>query len=250
MKKTTFILATLALAGSASLQAGWRDLLDKVIKEPAVDSGIAQTTDAFSQSELATALKQALDKGVIQATDWLGRENGFLDNPQVKIPIPDSLSWADKSLRTLGQGKLIEDFEQSMNHAAEKAMPEVVGILRDAVSGMTLADAETILKGPDDAATQYFRRTSETALSERIRPIVTETTQQTGATRNYKAVIEKAGFMSQYIPGNAMDLDGYVTERALDGLFLTIAQEEKRIREDPLARSTDLMRKVFQAYQP
>lgn len=242
----------LVLTGSAlggSLQAGWGDLLDRVLKSPPDMATDTVTDSRFGQEELAQALRQALDRGAALAVAELGREDGFLANPEVRIPVPESLNWAEKGLRSLGQGSLVDDFQLSLNRAAEKAVPEVLDILRSAISGLTLSDAEDILKGPDDAATRYFRRTSEAELEQRILPIVREATREASVTRYYKAVIEKAGFMGQLVPGDATDLDGYVTDRALDGLFLTLAEEERRIREDPLARSTDLMRKVFSAYQ-
>lgn len=241
------VLTGSALAGS--LHAGWGDLLDRVLKSPSDTATEAVTDSRFGQEELAQALRQALDRGAALAVTRLGREDGFLANPEVRIPVPESLNWAEKGLRSLGQGSLVDDFQLSLNRAAEKAVPDVLDILRSAISGLTLSDAEEILKGPDDAATRYFRRTSEAELEQRILPIVSEATREASVTRYYKAVIEKAGFMGQLVPGDATDLDGYVTGRALDGLFLTLAEEERHIREDPLARSTDLMRKVFSAYQ-
>lgn len=245
---TSVVTLTLSLSYATTSYAGWTDFLDKVLESPKTNIPTSALSSEISQADMSTALKQALDNGVKHATQFLGKENGYFGNPKVKIPVPDSLSWAEKGLRSLGQGQLIDDFELTLNRSAEKAAPQVLSILQTAVTNMSLADAESILRGPDDAATQYFRRTSESALAERIRPIVTDATQEAGVTASYKAVVQRAGFMGQFVPKDATDLDGYITKQALEGLFVTIAEEEKRIRENPVARTTDIMKKVFSAY--
>ncbi len=241
------------LAICQPVQAGWSDFLDKII-EPKEESrettSDKRSTPDLNSTELSEGLKQALDSGVQHAVELLGREDGFLKNPRVRIPIPESLGWAEKGLRAMGQDQVLDDFQLSMNRAAEQAMPMVLEVFQQSIRQMTLEDARGILQGPEDAATAYFRRTSEPQLRERIRPVVSETTQQTGVTQQYKAVVGSAGSLGSLLPKDATDLDGYVTQHALDGLFLTIAEEEKRIRKDPMARSTELMRKVFSQFSP
>jgi hypothetical protein len=154
-------------------------------------------------------------------------------------------------LRTLHQDKLADEFVTTLNRAAERAVPEAAAVLGDAIKQITLADAQTILTGTNNAATAYFRRVGETNLQQRFLPIVRTATQQAGVTSAYKKMMEKAsfgGFSAGSLLGrDATDLDGYVTRKALDGLFLKIGEEEKRIRENPVARTTDLLQKVFGA---
>jgi hypothetical protein len=162
--------------------------------------------------------------------------------------MPDSLSWVEKSLRDFGQDQLADEFVATMNHAAEQAVPEAAAIFGEAIQAMSMDDAKSILSGPDDAATRYFRKHTGAALSEKIRPIVTQATEKAGVTSTYKRMMASAGGLTSFLSHDAKDMDGYVTGKTLDGLFLMIAEEEKKIRENPLARSTELMKKVFGAY--
>lgn len=196
---------------------------------------------------MVSGLKEALEKGTQFAVDSLGKDGGFLDNSAVKIPMPDSLSWVEKSLRSLHQDELADEFIGTMNHAAEQAVPEAATIFGTAIQNMSVEDAQGILAGPDDAATQYFRTNTEAAMTEKMRPIVEEATARAGVTSAYKNMTARAGGMTSLLSGDATDLDSYVTGKTLDGLFLMIAEEEKKIRENPLARSTDLLKKVFGA---
>ena len=145
-----------------------------------------------------------------------------------------------------GQGRAVDEFVTSMNRAAEKAVPVAVDVFVDAISQMTFDDARQILfSGQDDAATQFFRRISEEDLRRRFRPIVEDLTESGGVTQKYKSMIGRYGFAASLLGQEATDIDGYVTQKALDGLFLLVADEERRIRRDPIGRSTDLLRKVF-----
>ena len=201
---------------------------------------------AVSDTEISGGLKEALVKGVTFAVDSLGKENGFLDNARVKIPLPKTLRKLEKGLRIAGQGKSVDEFVASMNHAAEKAVPVAIDVFVDAIKQMSFDDARKILfSGQDDSATQFFRGTSEETLRGKFRPIVEEFTAKTGVTQKYKAMIGKAGFAAALLGKDATDLDGYVTQKALDGLFLLVADEEKKIRKNPIGRTTDLLRKVF-----
>ena len=197
-------------------------------------------------------LKEALGKGVQQAVASLGKEDGFLKDLNVKIPMPESLQKVEKTLRTLRQDKLADEFVTTINRAAEQAVPEAAAVLGDSVKQMSIADAKSIVTGTNNAATQYFRRTSETNLHTRFLPIVKAATEKAGVTSAYKRMTEKAGSgfggLGGGLLGNqAPDLDDYVTRKTLDGLFLKIAEQEKLIRENPVARTTDLLQKVFGA---
>lgn len=205
-----------------------------------------KTIVKVTDMEISGGLKEALSKGVKFAINTLGKENGFLDNARVKIPLPKSLQKLEKGLRLAGQGKVVDEFVGSMNHAAEKAVPVAIDVFVDAIKQMSFDDARKILfSGQNDSATQFFRRTGEETLRGKFRPIVEEFTEKTGVTNKYKTMIGKAGFAAQFLGKDATDLDGYVTQKALDGLFLLVADEEKKIRENPLGRTTSLLKKVF-----
>ncbi len=199
-----------------------------------------------TDSEINGGLKEALSKGVKFAVDNLGKEDGFFKNTRVKIPLPKNLQKVEKGLRAAGQGKAVDEFILSMNRAAEKAVPVAFDVFVNAIKQMTFDDARKILfSGQDDSATQFFRRTSEETLRGKFRPIVEEFTAEAGVTQKYKNMIGKYPFAKQLLGKEATDLDGYVTQKALDGLFLLVADEEKKIRKDPIGRTSSLLKKVF-----
>lgn len=218
---------------------------------PKTTSTTTMTTQTVSNTtltdnEISGGLKEALFNGVKFAVDTLGKENGFLNDVRVKIPLPKSLQNVEKALRFAGQGKMVDDFVASMNHAAEKAVPLAVDVFMDSIKQMTFNDVRNILfSGQDDSATQFFRRTSEETLRGKFRPIVEQFTAQVGVTQKYKDMMGKYGFVGKLLGQDATDLDGYVTQKALDGLFFMVAEEEKKIRKDPIGRTTDLLKKVF-----
>lgn len=197
-------------------------------------------------------LKEALHKGVQQAVAVLGKPDGFLKDPNVRIPMPANLQKVEKTLRTLRQDKLADDFVATMNRAAEQAVPEAAAVLGDSLKQMSVSDAKAILTGTNNAATQYFRHTSETNLHARFLPIVKAATEKAGVTSAYKRMTDRAGSGLRGLGGGllgtqAPDLDDYVTRKTLDGLFLKIADQEKLVRENPVARTTDLLQRVFGA---
>jgi hypothetical protein len=219
----------------------------------------AQTTlAALSQDQMVQGLKDALAKGLQQAIAGLGHDGGFLTNLNVKIPMPEKMQTAEKALRAMKQDKLADDFVTTMNHAAEQAVPEAGSVFADALKQMTIEDAKAILSGPNDAATQYFQKTTQTNLFARFYPIVQKATAQTGVTAAYKNLMEKAnvgqglGSFGSALGGSllgkdSMDIDAYVTNKAMDGLFKMVAAEEQQIRQNPVARTTDTLQKVFGA---
>ena len=225
----------------------YRSLMFVLLGTIFVSAAAAQrSTTKVSDNDIAGGLKEALSKGVGSAIKSLGKEDGFLGNVRVKIPLPNSLQKIEKVVRVAGQGKAVDEFVASMNHAAEKAVPVAIDVFVDAIKQMTFDDARNILfSKQNDSATQFFRKTSEETLREKFRPVVEEFTAKTGVTQKYKAMIGKAGFAAQFLGKDATDLDAYVTQKALDGLFLLVADEEKQIRKNPLGRTTSLLKKVF-----
>jgi hypothetical protein len=219
----------------------------------------AQTTLAgLSQDQMVQGLKDALAKGLQQAIAGLGHDGGFLTNLNVKIPMPEKLQTVGKALRAMKQDKLADDFVTTMNHAAEQAVPEAGSVFADALKQMTIEDAKSILSAPNDAATQYFQKTTQTNLYAKFYPIVQKATAQTGVTSAYKNLMEKAnvgqglGSFGSALGGSllgkdSMDVDAYVTNKAMDGLFKMVAAEEQQIRQNPVARTTATLQQVFGA---
>ena len=198
------------------------------------------------ESTISSGLKAALSQGITRAIRDLGRHNGFLDNADVRIPLPSGLKRTESMLRFAGQGDKVEEFVEAMNHAAEKAVPVAADVFVDSVSQMSFNDARNILfSGQDDAATQFFRRTSEDRLRVMFRPIVEDFTAEVGVTQQYKSLIGRYGFVGRLFGQDATDIDGYVTDKALDGLFYVMADEERRIRRDPIGRTTSILQTVF-----
>lgn len=233
-----------SLPGSAT--AGFGDWLKGAMEkvEPALgDKGSGAAL--LSNDDIISGLKQALQQGVGQAVSLLGKSDGFLANPKVRIPVPDSIKPVADTLRRFGQSGVVDEFEQTLNRAAEAAVPEGRQILVDAVSGMSIADAKNILNGPQDAATQYFRKASGQRLHEKVLPIIRASTRKTGVTSAYKNLAGQAGPVAGMLGMEVPDLDSYVADKALDGLFLMIAEEEARIRANPAARGTELLKRVF-----
>lgn len=199
----------------------------------------------MSGDQIAGGLKAALAQGLQNAVSTLGRSGGFLTNAAVRIPMPDSLNLVEISLRKVGQGAMADEFVTTMNRAAEAAVPAAASVFAGSLQQMTIADARGILTGPTNSATEFFRRTAGAQLKDRFRPIVAEATAKSGATAAYKQLMGKASFASPLFGGGTLDLDTYVTDKALDGLFVVVGEEEVRIRQNPAARTTDLLKLVF-----
>jgi hypothetical protein len=246
MKVKLFVAATVFAAGLASADganAQWKKFLDTL--GGGEISGSPGVSAVLSNEDVIAGLKEALAQGARRAVESLGRTDGFFRNADVRIPVPEKLKGVESALRVLRQGRFADEFVLTMNRAAEHAVPEAGAILGEAIQKISVGDAKRILDGPDDAATQYFRKVGEQRLTERMRPIVSDATSRAGVTSAYKNLLDRAGFAATLVGADAVDIDGYITQKALDGLFLLIAQEEKRIRADPLARSTEILKKVF-----
>ena len=206
----------------------------------------AAQLERITDREAVAGLRAALEKGSQAAVGRLGRADGFLGDPKVKIPLPESLTRAESVMRRLGMGKYADELVVAMNRAAEEAVPEARQIFVDSVRKMTIRDAKGILTGGETAGTEYFRRTTEQALHGRFLPIVSKATARVGVAEKYHQYGEKAARVGLLKKEDA-DLDEYVTKRALDALYLTVAEEEKQIRKDPVGAGTSIIRKVFGA---
>ena len=214
----------------------------------------------LSQEQMVQGLKDALGKGLQHAVTGLGHDDGFLTNFNVRIPMPDKLQKVEKTLRAMKQSKLADDFIVTMNRAAEQAVPEAGSVFAAALTQMKIEDAKAILTGSNNAATLYFHKATQTNLYARFYPIVQKATEKTGVTAAYKKLMENASvtktlgsfgsaFGAPALDQNTMDIDAYVTNKALDGLFKMVAEEEKQIRQNPVARTTDMLQKVFGSLQ-
>ncbi len=205
----------------------------------------ARDIPALDHDASAQAVRQALVQSVDVAVNRLGSTDGYWANPRVRIPLPEELQRVEKVLRRYGRERYAEEFAESLNRAAEAAVPVAKPVLLAAIRDMSLGDALSIVRGDNDAATRYFRAHTDAALRERLKPIVAEATARTHVTAAYKRLMKKAVFLEKAAEPGHLDLDAYVTRAALDGLYLLMAEEERRIRRNPLARTTDLLKKVF-----
>lgn len=212
-------------------------------------NALGQILDTRSSGELdegtiVAGLKEALQIGTERAVKSTSREGGFFDNPLIRIPLPESLDSVASTMRTFGLGATVDEFELAMNRGAERAAGEATDVFWNAIRTMTFQDAMGILRGHDTAATDYFHERTAEELRGRFRPIVREKLGEVGLYRTWDRLVQAyTALPSTQKP--SLDLEEYVTERALGGLFETLSAEEKRIREDPAARTTKLLREVF-----
>ena len=203
-----------------------------------------QPQDKLTESDVVSGLRAALEKGIQTAAADASKENGYFGNTLIKIPFPPDAKNVETKLRKIGMGSEVDKFVLSMNRAAEKASAKSVEVFVGAIRQMTVQDAWGILKGEQDAATQYLRNTTGTQLTNEFEPIVSDALDQVNATKYYTDLVttyNKIPFITKVNP----DLDAYATELAIDGLFTLVAQEEAKIRKDPVARTTDILKKVF-----
>jgi hypothetical protein len=200
----------------------------------------------LSNQDAVSGLKAALTQSSAMAVSKLGIPGGFLGNPRIRIPLPGSLNKAAGLMRSLGMGKYADELETTMNRAAEAAVPEGKAVLVDAVKKMTVQDAKAILTGGNDSATQYFKSTTSAALTAKFLPIVKNATSKVGLAQQYNTFAEQ-GAKLHLLSDKQASLEGYVTQKTLDGLFLMMAEEEKAIRQNPLGQTSKLVKKVFGA---
>ena len=206
----------------------------------------AGSLDAISAGDASAGVKEALAKGADYAVASLGKANGFLGNSKVKIPLPGYLQKAEKGLRMFGMGKQADELMETMNHAAENAVAEARPILSESIKKMSVDDAKGILTGGEGSVTKYFKRTSSEQLTEKFTPIVKASTKKLQLAEQYNQFAGKEA-SSGLIDKKDADLDSYVTQKAMDGLFLMIAEEEKKMSSNPVGAGSDELKKVFGA---
>jgi hypothetical protein len=229
---SVIIITVLSMSNCVSVQG---------IQVPGLTKSKSNTLD---EKTIVAGLKEALEIGTRNAVDIVSKKNGYLGNPKIHIPLPDELADVGTKLRQIGFGKDVDRFVDDMNHAAEKAATGAADIFIDAVKNMTLSDAVNILHGPDNAATKYFETNTRKKLYTVFFPVIRDAMDKIGVTKLYKFLLDKYN-MIPFIKKKDYDLDKYTTDRGLDGLFFMLAGEEKKIRKDPVARVTELLRKVF-----
>jgi len=240
--RTSLVVASALLCCSLGVLAQADDIETKLEQKISRTSGNGK----LSQTDAANGIREAMAQGVRRAISQLGREDGFNKDPLVRILVPKQLRKAADLSRQLGAGKKVDQFELSMNRAAEKAIPAAADIFADAARQMTVQDAIKIVRGDDDAGTQFFRRATEDKLRAKFMPIVADATAKAGVTKRYKEMSGKnAGVAKLLGGGESIDLDRYVTDKTMDGLYHYVAEQEKDIRKNPMKRSSDLLRKVF-----
>lgn len=200
----------------------------------------------LSNAEASQGLKTALEKGALAAVNLLGRADGFLGNPKVRIPLPGYLEDASKLMKTLGQGRRVEELLTAMNRAAETAVPMAKDLLVSAVKSMTVTDAKHILTGGETSVTTFFADKTRDSLGVRFLPVVTQATSKVGLAAKYNQVAGKAAGLG-LLKKEDSNIEQYVTGKTLDGLYLMIGEEERKIRQDPVGTGNALLKKVFGA---
>ena len=208
---------------------------------------LAQLEEITSRDATA-GLRAALERGSLAAVATLGRTDGFLGNPRVRIPLPESAQRAERLMRRFGMGSYADELIVTMNRAAESAIPEARALFVDSVRKMTVQDAKGILTGGETSGTEYFQRTTRNELHRRFLPIVGKATARVQLAQRYEQFAGKAVAVGMLKKEDA-DLDEYVTQKALDGLYLMVADEEKKIRKDPVSAGSSIIRRVFGALQ-
>jgi len=228
------------LIGSTSVQAQFLKGLKKKVEETITESD----KSVLSEEEIGKGLKEALTIGIEKGVDQLSKPDGYFKDLEIKIPMPKEAKSVEEKLRAIGQGKKVDEAIESMNRAAEDAATGAKDLFVDAIKEMTIKDAVAILKGEDDAATRYLEDHTRQQLIDKFKPIIKKSLDKVDATKYWKSVFSsynKIPFVKKVNP----DLDDYVTEKAIDGLFVQIAKEEMEIRKNPVARVTNLLKKVF-----
>jgi hypothetical protein len=212
----------------------------------AAGSASALSIDQLTSSDASAGLKAALDQGVTSAVASLGKADGFWGNPKVRIPLPENLQRAKSALKLMGKGREIDELERAINRAAEEAVPQSKQLLTNAVKSMTVDDAKRILTGGDDSVTQFFKAKTAPQLTERFLPVVGKVTAKSGLAQQYNSL---AGQAAQFglVKADEATIERYVTQKALDGLYTMIGEEERKIRANPVAAGSDIVRRVFGA---
>jgi len=261
------VVTIIAFTSSMAFSFSFSNLMDEAVKATTTTSSqsTASVSSRLSNSTVTSGLKEALRLGVDYGVKELSKKDGYLSNTNVKIPLPDKLSKAESLIRKFGGDKIADDLIVSMNNAATEAAPKTASIFVDAVDKMSIEDAQKILSGGDEAATQYFQKNTTSSLVSMIKPIVQKSMQDNGVAKYYdtfnefyssnvKGMVDNSSVMNmaksfgvdQYLPSDKdAKLDDFVTQKAIDGLFKMIAAKEAEIRKNPIAQTTSLLKQVF-----
>lgn len=240
------VMAFIVLVFANNAMASWDSFLDD-LSSTSKTLLVEDNSPATLDSETVIAgLKEALTIGSQQAIETVSQQNGYLNNNLIRIPLPPALQQVSGVIRQVGLSPLADQFEQSINHAAEKAAPEASQILINAIKTMSIEDATAILQGPDDAATQYFKKNTHEQLTTLFEPAITESLNQVGSTKYYNDLSKHVADVPVIGQTVNVDLPSYVTSQALNGLFVMLAREEQKIRANPTARTTELLKQVFE----
>lgn len=245
MKKAIYLTIALMVVSLSTISSqNWKDIRSKAKTKATTVKASGLPTGGLSQDEVGRGLKEALNQGVEKGVTQLNKKDGYFKDAQIKIPMPEEAKKVESKLRSLGQGAKVDEAIESMNRAAEDAAKGAKDIFVAAIKGMTLTDAMSILKGEDNAATTYLSKATRTELTKKFKPVIKVSLDKVGATKHWATVFgtyNKIPMVKKINP----NLEEYVTDKALNGLFIQVAKEELKIRKDPTARATDLLKKVF-----
>jgi len=244
--KIIFLSAALIWPASQA-SAGWMDQIGDILgnSENVQSTAINMPSlGTLSHSDMVAGLKDALRVGSEQVVGQLSRNDGFNADPNIHIPLPDNLQTVKKALSAVGMGSMMDDLELKLNRAAETATPKARRIFGHAIQGMSFDDAKTILNGPDNAATQYFKSKMSAPLAKEMRPIVRSALDEAGAIQAYDRIMGQYQSLP-FMPDVKSNLTRHVVDLGLSGIFHYMAEEEAAIRQNPLKRSTDILKKVF-----
>lgn len=246
VRMTLVFLVMFGTAIDASAATNWLQKGTDTLKS--LDTG-GEGTSALGanlpNSDVIAGLKEALTVGSEHVVQQLGQTDGFYSDPQIRIPLPEKLATVKSALDKVGMGSFADDLELKLNRAAEAATPRARELFLNAISQMTFEDARGILNGPEDAATQYFKKTMSPDLAKAMRPVVDDSLSEVGAVQSYDRMMGKYADLP-FVPDVKANLTDHVVNKGMDGIFHYMAVEEAAIRKDPVKRTTDLLKKVFQ----
>ena len=242
MKRIFFIFAVIIFGFTSLIYAG---TLDSVLKGVKLPAGLPSVGGGPDEKTTIAGLKEALSIGTGNAVSLTSKVDGYFKNQMIKILLPDNVQNMANILSKLGYQKQVDSFILSMNRAAEKAAPKAKAYFVDAIKQMSFDDARKILAGGDTSATDYFKSKTSAKLFDEFKPVISKSMNEVGVTKSYKEMTGKYLSVVPLASVESLDLDNYVTNKALDGLFYMVGQEEKKIRTDPAARVTDLLKTVF-----
>jgi len=249
MKVFRMVLVCLMLVGTTLNASASSDLIEKGTDAlKSLDAGNKKTTalvTALPLADVVAGLKEALSVGSEHVVQQLGQTNGFYKDPQIQIPLPEKLAAVKTALDMVGMGSFADDVKLKLNRAAEAAAPKAKELFLNSISQMNFEDATKILNGPEDAATQYFKKNMSPDLAKAMAPVVNETLSEVGAIQSYERMMGKYANLP-FVPDVKADLTDHVVQKGMDGIFHYMAEEEAAIRADPVNRTTDLLKKVFQ----